>query len=886
MTDSMIESILRFFRKLRLLLTRQLFHDELEEEMAFHREQQEKALQAEGVDPEEAHYAATRQFGNATRLVEDSMETVGFRFENVMQDFRYAVRQLRRNPGFACTVIVILGLGIGASTAIFSAVNPILFQPLPYPEARRIAMIWYAGEDGSRVPQAFHTYRELAARNRAFDTIAVMKIWQPTLTGGDQPERFDGQQVTSSYFRTLGMAPALGRDFQAADDPHNAPRVAILSHGLWRRRFGGDRSIIGRQVRLDAESYTVIGVMPPFENVLAPSAEVWSPLQYDAGNIASTETQEWGHHLRMVGRLRAGVSLDQARSDLGSIARTPVLEFPRPSWGSLQHGLIVNSLQEEVTRGVKPALLAVLAAVMLLLLIACVNVSNLLLARSAQRQGEFSLRAALGAGRSRLIRQLLTESSLLGLLGGAFGMMVALFGVRAVVALSPPDLPRVNAIRVDGAAFVFALGITALIGVLVGLIPARHAARGNLHTGVRQNSARMVGGQNWTRRALVVAEVAMALVLLVSAGLLFHSLRRLFAVPPGFDGSNLLTMQVQTYGSRYDDDRACHQFFEQALDAVRRVPGVTAAGFTSQLPLSGDSDVYGARSADDAPDALFPVFRYAVTPGYFETIGIPLQRGRLLDVRDVGGAPAAILISESLARRRFSGQDPIGKRLHVGGLIDSPIYTIVGVVGDVKQMSLAMSDTDAVYTTTTQWHWADGTLSLVVRARGDAVSLTPAIKNAIRSVDRDQPVVRVAMMDDLLAASAAQRRFVLTLIEPFGLVALILAATGIYGVLSGSVTERMREIGVRAALGASRRDIVGLVLGQGMTLTALGVVIGVAGAAAASHALITMLFDVSPADPATYLGVIALLAAVSVIACGVPAWRAAQVDPSITLRAE
>ena len=748
-------------------------------------------------------------------------------------------------------------------------------------------MIWDVGEDGSRSPQTFHTYRELSERSRSFDTLSVMKPWQPTLNGADHPERLDGQQVSAGYFRTLGVVPVLGRDLQPSDDVRNGPKVVVLSNGLWRRRFGGDSAIVGREIKLDDASYTVVGVMPPgFDNVLSPSAEVWSPLQYDTGNIVSLETREWGHHLRMVARLRAGATIDQARSDLSSIAHTPVPEFPRPRWAALAQGLIVNSLQDDVTRGVKPSLLAVFGAVILVLLIACVNVTNLLLARGAQRRGEFAMRAALGAARLRLVRQLVTESLLLAFLGGAFGMLVTRAGIRILLALSPAELPRINAIRVDGMVFAFAFGITVLIGVMVGLIPARYAARRDLQNGLQQSSSRTAGGHQRTRRAFVVAEVALALVLMVSAGLLLHSLSRLFDIPPGFESAHLLTMQVQTFGARYDDDKICHQFFAQALDAVRQVPGVTAAAFTSQLPLSGDSDIYGARFEEDSPDVGYPVFRYAVTPGYFETIGIPLRRGRLLDAHDVAGTPPAILISESLAKRRFPNQDPIGKRVHVGGRIDSPMFTVVGVVGDVKQMSLAMSESDAVYTTTTQWHWADGTLSLVVGARGDAAAFVPAIKNAIWSVDKDQPIVRIARMDDLLAASAAERRFVLILFEAFGLVALVLAATGIYGVLSGSVTERTREIGVRSALGASRGSIVGLVIRQGISLTGLGIVFGLVGAMAASQAISALLFGTSRLDPLTYLGVILLLAAVSVVACCVPAWRAARIDPMVALRYE
>jgi putative ABC transport system permease protein len=469
------------------------------------------------------------------------------------------------------------------------------------------------------------------------------------------------------------------------------------------------------------------------------------------------------------------------------------------------------------------------------------------------------------------------------------GLLLAQFGVGALVALSPPELPRADAIRLDGTVFAFALGITALVGLVLGLIPARHASGGHLHTGVQENSARTSGGPQWTRRTLVVAEVAIALVLLVSAGLLLRSLHRLFAIDPGFDASHVLTMQVQESGHRFDDDHARARFFTQALEAVRQVPGVATAAFTSQLPLSGDFESFGVQFQSDPLDNSEAGLRYAVSPGYFAAIGIPLRRGRLLDEHDVAGAPQAVLLSESFAKRKFPGQDPLGQRVRVGpdiGRADRPWGTIVGVVGDVKQASLALSESDAFYTATSQWSWVDSVQSLVIRARGDAAALTPAIKNAIWSVDREQPIVRVATMDSLLATSEAERHFVLILFEAFGLVALVLAATGIYGVLSGSVTERMREIGVRVAVGATRGDILALIIGQGITLTACGVVIGLVGAMGASQALLTLLFGVSRLDPATYLGVIALLAAVSVIACGLPAWRAAQIDPATTLRAE
>jgi putative ABC transport system permease protein len=870
-------------------LRRRHREEELDEELRSHLEMAVRDRIERGETLEEAEAAVRREFGNVGLVKEVTREMWGGMWlDQLLQDIKYGLRFLRRGPGFTLVAVLTLALGIGASTAIFSAVNPILFAPLPYPHADRVMMIWDFAVDGSRLYPTFGTYRELVERSRSFEAIAVMRPWQPTMTGKAEPERLDGQRVSASYFQVLGVPPALGRDFDPSDDQINGTKVAILSDGLWRRRFGGDSTIIGHQIMLDANLYTVIGVMPrAFENLLAPSAQLWTPLQYDKS--LPPEGREWGHHLRMVGRLRSGVGTDQAKRELNTIARTPVQEFSRPPHASLENGLIMNSLQDDMTSGVKPALLAILGAVLLVLLIACVNVTNLLLARGAQRRGEFAMRAALGATRARLIRQLLTESLLLATIGGVLGMVIAAFGVSALVALSPPGLPRASAIGVDGTVFAFAFGITTLVGLLVGLIPALHASRADLRTGLQQSSRHTAGGHQLTRRILVVAEVALALVLLVSAGLLLRSMQRLFAVDPGFDTSRLLTMQVQTSGHRFDKDTT-HRFFAQSLEAVRQVPGVTAAAFTSQLPLSGDlEDGYGTHfesSPTGNPEADTSALRYAVSPGYFETMAIPLRRGRLLNEHDVADAPTVVLISESLAKSKFLNQDPIGQRLRIGPS-DGPWGTIVGVVGNVKQTSLVVSQSDAVYITTAQWHlFVDKALWIVVRARVDAAALAPAIKQAIWSVDKDQPIVRVATMDDLLAASAAERRFALILFEAFGIVALVLAATGIYGVLSGSVTERTREIGVRLALGASRGNILALVFRQGMTLTGFGVALGLCGALIASQAIITLLYGVSRLDPIAYLGVIALLVGVSVIACWVPAWRAARVDPSITLRSE
>jgi hypothetical protein len=928
------------------LLGRTAADREIDEEVRHYLEEAAAAHEARGLSAEEARRAARRELGNPLAVRE---EVRAYGWENALEtlfaDLRYAARRLRSEPGFTVVAVLTLALGIGATTAIVSAVRPILFEPLPYPHPGRVATIREVRADGGYNDGTFGMYRELAARSRSFESIAVLRPWQPTLTGADRPERLEGQRVSASWFDVLGVKPPLGRGFRPDEDQRGTDGVVVLSDGLWRRRFGADPAVVGRAVTLDETPYVVVGVMPAgFENVLAPAAELWAPLQYDM-----TIGAAWGHHLRTVGRLRPGVEAEGAARELDALGASVLAELHPETYGA-EVAFDVVPLRDDVTRGVRPALLAILGAVLLVLAIACGNVINLLLARGVHRRGELALRAALGAPRGRLVRQLLTESLLLAGLGGLVGMVLAVAGVRALVALAPPELPRLGAIGVDGATFGLGLAITTLIGLAFGTVPALRAAGEASHRGqarishepsaatshlpvspvlrsvglldvlsstpaspsrrapwiyrhlrrfatkarekpgLPEASARVAGGHRRLRGALVVAEVALALVVLVSSGLLFRSAGRLLAVAPGFEPASLLTMQVQVSGRRFDDDATMRRFFEQALEAARGVPGVEAAALTSQLPLSGDLDVYGAafdpsRAEDQAEDPS--VLRYAVSPGYFAAMGIPVLRGRALGEPDREGAPRAAVISESVARRRLPGLDPLGRRLYVGPREGEP-YTVVGVVGDVRQESLASEEASAVYTTEAQWHFADRAMSLVVRGRGgsDVAALAPAVREAVWSVDADQPVVRVATMEALVAASAAERHFVLILFEAFALAALALAAAGLYGVLSGSVAERTREIGVRAALGASRRDVLALVLRQGAWLTGLGVAVGAAGAVAAGQAIAAMLFGVSPRDPATYVGVVALLAAVAALACVVPAWRAARVDPASTLRTE
>jgi len=750
-------------------------------------------------------------------------------------------------------------------------------------------------KDGPPMPVTFGTFQGLSQRSRSFDALAVFKPWQPAATGtsmADRPERIAGQRVSADYFRVLGIAPMLGGDFQAADDRYRGPNVVILSDRLWRRRFGADTAIVGKQARLDGELFTVIGVMPgAFENVLNTSAEIWAPLQYDSS--LPSDGREWGHHLRLIGRLKSGVSSQQVGNELSvilhALAQTYVKGYN--SSGGAPDGIVVHPMQSDLTQGVRPALLAVLSAVLLVLLIACVNVANLLLARGSKRGAEFAMRSALGAPRGRLTRQLLTESLLLAMFGGASGMAVAAAGARALLALTPPGLPRLNAISVDGGVFLFAFALTTFIGIAVGLASNWQASRSDLHAAMRHGSGRMTDSRHWTRRTLVVTEVSLSVVLLVSAGLLLRSMQRLLAVDPGFDASNLITMQVQESGLRFESDATRLQFFQQALDKVRNVPGVVSASLTGQLPLSGDQDIYGIEFEKAHNPLGDPAYRYAVSPGYLETMHIPLRRGRLLNEHDIAGAPVAVLITQSLADKEFAAQDPIGQHVRLGpdaGRVDRPWATIVGVVGNVRQESLAIMQQDAFYITTAQWAWGDPVQSVVVRTHAGIapVTLAPAIQQAIWSVDKDRPIDRVATMNRLLAATEVQRRFVLILFEAFGLVALLLAAIGIYGILSGSVTERTREIGVRAALGATRSDILALVLRQGMTMTGIGLVIGLCASLAAGRALDAMLFGVSWLDRLTYLGATVLLLTVSCIACLIPARRAASIDPTQALRSE
>src|SRR6185312_4958999 len=667
-------------RRIANLFSRSRVQDDIDAELRSHIDMRTADNIAVGMSPENARRDALLRFGNPIAINERTTSAdAALTLASIFADIRYALRQLARSPGFGWTSILTLALGIGACTAIFSAIKPILIDPLPYPHARQLMMLREKGPGGGPRNINFATFRGLTERTQLFASLAALRAWQPTMTSADRPERLDGQRVSADYFRTLGIAPTLGRDFTADDDRFQGPNNIILSDTLWHRNFNADPAIIGHQVRLNDTLFTVVGVMPAtFQNMLDSDAELWAPLQYNPA--LPVDGREWGHHLHLIGRLRPDVQPAQAVGELKIILQS----FGQQNAtgyngaGGVPSGMVVNPLQKDLTSGVRPALFAVLGAVFLLMLIASVNVANLLLARGAQRRAEFALRAALGAARRRVVRQLLTETILLAAIGALLGIGVAAGALRALIALSPPGLPQVHAMTIDVTALLFALGFAVLVGIILGLVPAFQLSGEDLNTGMRENSRSAAGTRQWGRRALVVSEISLAAVLLVGTGLLLRSMQHLLAVDPGFDTTHLLTMQVQTSGRRFDNDAA----------RVRSLPGVVSAGFTTQLPLSGDGDVYGVELQGESAAQQTAGFRYAVTPGYIETMHIPLRRGRLLNDHDIAGAPPAVLINQTLADVRFPHRDPIGQLVRVGpdaGNTARPWATVVGVLGDVKQ---------------------------------------------------------------------------------------------------------------------------------------------------------------------------------------------------------
>jgi len=801
--------------------------------------------------------------------------------ERLIQDVRYGGRMIWKRPGFAAVVLLTLALGIGANTAIFSVVNAVLLKPLPYRNAERL--VWVAGnvrggtDRASVSPPDYVDYR---AQNTVFEEFATStSVPNPVnLTGAGEPERLTGARVTANYFRAFGVEPALGRVFGADEERAGPAQVAVLSDGLWRRRFGGDPSVVGKTLTLDGRAVTVVGIAPP-EFQYPADTELWLPLDFSDPEMEIRAA----HFLRPIGLLKKGVTLEQARAETDLIARRLEEQYPETNEG---WSLNLVPLQEQVVGGVRTSLWVLLGAVGFVLLIACANVSNLMLARAAARRRELALRTALGASRWRVARQQLTESVLLSLAGGAAGLLLASWGVDVLVALGAGDIPRSREIGVDGRVLAFTAALSVLTGLAFGLLPALRSSRPDLNEVLKDAGRGTSGpGRGRVRSALVVAEIALALTLLVGAGLLIKSFVGLRSVNPGFDPANVLTVRIDLARARYAKPEQAAAFFGELQRRVAGLPGVEAAGMISELPLSGQpNDMYfhvAGRPPPTASETVTADYR-RVNHDYFRAMRIPLLRGRGFREQEVTGDAKVIVINEALARNFFPDEDPLGRRLVINFGVPEE-FEIVGVARDVRHSSLEGEVYQMMYVPTLRF----GRTNLVVRTTSsDPLALATAVRGAVAAVDRDQPVSAVRTMEEVVSGSVAQQRFRTLLLAAFAGVALLLAGVGIYGVIAYSVTHRTHEIGIRMALGAGAFDILKLVVGQGMALALAGVAVGLLASLALTRVLSSLLFGVTATDTVTFAAVSLLLVAVSLLACYVPARRATKVDPMVALRYE
>ena len=801
--------------------------------------------------------------------------------ETLIQDVRYGVRMMRKRPGFTAVVVLTLALGIGANTAIFSVVNAVLLRPLPYRNAERL--VWVAGNirgGTNRASVSPPDYVDYRAQNTVFEEFATSTSVPNAvnLTGAGEPERLTGSRVTANYFRAFGVEPALGRAFGADEERAGPAPVAVLSDGLWRRRFGGDPSVVGKTLTLDGKAVTVVGIAPP-EFQYPAGTELWLPLDFDDPEMKIRAA----HFLRPIGLLKEGVTIEQAQAETDLIARRLEEQYPETNerWS-----LNLVPLEEQVVGGVRTSLWVLLGAVGFVLLIACANVSNLTLARVAGRRRELALRTALGASRWRVVRQQLAESVLLSLAGGASGLLLAVWGVDVLAALGADDIPRSSEIGVDGPVLAFTAALSVLTGLAFGLLPALRASRPNLNEVLKDAGRGTSGpGRGRVRSALVVAEIALSLTLLVGAGLLVKSFVGLRSVNPGFDSANILTLRINLARARYAKPEQAAAFFGELQRRVAGLPGVEAAGMVSELPLSGQpNDMYfsvAGRPPQTADQKVTADYR-RVNQDYFRAMRIPVLRGRDFTEQEVAGSAQVVVINETLARNFFPDEDPLGRRL----VIDfgkQEEFEIVGVVGDVRHRALDGEVYQMMYVPSLR---VGGTNLVVRTSSADPLSLATAVRGEVSAVDRDQPVSGVRTMEEVVSGSVAQQRFRTLLLAAFAGVALLLAGVGIYGVISYSVTHRTHEIGIRMALGAKAADILKMVVGHGMALALAGIAVGLLAALALTRVLSSLLFGVTATDAMTFATVSLLIAAVALLACLLPARRATKVDPMIALRYE
>ncbi len=800
---------------------------------------------------------------------------------DMAQDVRYALRTLRARPTFLLTAVFALALGIGAGTAIFSVVETVLLRPLPFAEPEHLI---YLTE--SKLPQfpqfsvSPGNFLEWQASNGTFESLAAYAGRAFDLTEAGEPERLRGERATANLFRVFGVRAAIGRDFRAEEDVPGAPPVVLLSYGLWQRRFGSDPDIVGHVIKLNGIGHTVIGVMTADMQVFRPDTLLWVPMAFTVRD----RTHYDNHYLRAVGRLKPGISLAQARADLDTIARRLEAEHPAEDTG---WRVVAASLSEAFVRNVRPVLLILLCAVGLLLLVACANVAGLFLARGIGRQKELAIRASLGAGSRRLIRQLLTESMILALAGGAAGIVLAHWLLRALIALAPTALPRAAEIGLNGPAAAFAVALSLLTPLLFGLLPAIQASRADLRDTLNAGGrSYLAGTRRTTRRALIVAEIALAAILLVGSGLLARSLLQLLAVDPGFVASHAVVASVALPNARYPDQNDSYRFFRRLTERVTQLPGVQAAGATAALPFVDDfvTNVLIEGRPALAPSERPPTNYYSVTPGYFAAMGIRLVRGRLFTEEDGPGAPRVGIINETFARRLFSGEDPVGKRVQVDMMGPNVMREIIGIVADTKQYGLAEDTTSQFYEPYGQLPFS--AMTLIVRTDNDPVGVAPALRDTVRALDPDLPVGQVRRLEDLLAQSIGPERFSTLLLATFSTSALLLAAIGLYGVLASAVGQRTLEIGVRMAHGARPGNVLWMFIREGLCLALAGSIIGIACALCLTRLIATMLFGVQPADPLTLASVPLAVTAVALLASLVPASRAMRIDAVAALRGE
>ena len=872
--------------RLGALARREAVLEDIEEEMRSHVEMETEANIERGMRPEAARLAAMRSFGNLGRIRGLAYEVRGGgMLETLWQDLRYGLRVLRKNPGFTLIAVITLALGIGANTAIFSVVDAVLLRPLPYKDSDRLVFLWSENpkQNVRDITSSYANVSDWKNQNRSFEDLAVFDPTSVTLTGTDDPEQIDSVRASANLFPLLGVTPVIGRTF-SPEEEENKARVVVLSYGLWQRRFGGSRGVIGQTLEIDNVKSQVIGVMPEHFQFPGKDAQVWEPdtlfPDWEAQK-ARRGTGSW----RVVGRLKSSASLEHTQAEMNTIAQRLEQAYPDANKG-LGVNLVPFDLQL-TGRNVRLALWILFGAVVFVLLIACTNVANLMLARGLAREREFAIRAALGADRLRLIRQLLTESAVLSSLAGLFGLLLAAAGIKALISFGPQDIPRLEGVGIDPRVVAFTLGVSLLTGILFGLAPALKVSQSDPGAALKEGRSSSGGpGGRRTRGLLVIAEFSLAVLLLSGAGLLVRSFIHIQSVDPGFDPRRVLLVQALPSSSSTSDQ--WRMFYEQLVERVSALPGVERAGIIHDIFINGNPDgiiTIEGRAESLSAQARIPFKRDPISPAFFETMRVPLLKGRFFDDRDRPDSAPVAIINDTMARQFWPGEDAVGKRFKIGpAQSPDPWLTVVGVVGDMRRQSLERQPIAQIFMPFPQS--PSRNMNLLVRATSDPADLAPAIRNEIRSIDKTVPIYNVSTLEGRLEEAAAQRRFQTWLLTLFSAVAMLLAAVGIYGLIHQSVKLRTHEIGIRMALGAGPGHILRLVITQGMSLAVCGIGVGLLAALWLTRILSGLLFGVTATDPATFIAAPLLLAVVAFLACLLPARRATQVNPVIALRGE